>query len=81
MRARLVDDIEKSDATLILPDQWPVVEGHIVWVDQVWINYISNGLKYGGSPPRLEVGFSYEKPTWLQFAVQTSMPHLRTQRI
>ncbi len=63
VRSRLVDDIEKSGATLILPDVWPIVEGHTVWVDQVWINYISNGLKYGGSPPRLEVGFSYEEPT------------------
>jgi len=63
VRSRLVDDIEKSGATLILPDGWPVVEGHTVWVDQVWINYISNGLKYGGSPPSLEVGFSYEEPT------------------
>jgi signal transduction histidine kinase len=63
VRSRLLDDIEKSGAELILPDAWPVVQGHIIWVDQVWINYISNGIKYGGSPPRLEVGFSYEEPT------------------
>ncbi len=63
VRARLIDDIEKANATFISPDQWPVSRGHIAWVEQVWINYISNGLKYGGSPPRLEVGFSYEKPT------------------
>ena len=62
VRARLIDDIEKADATFILPNQWPVSQGHIVWVEQVWINYISNGIKYGGSPPRLEAGFSYEKP-------------------
>jgi signal transduction histidine kinase len=25
-------------------------------VEEVWFNYISNGLKYGGSPPHLELG-------------------------
>ncbi|MFP4395100.1 MAG: sensor histidine kinase [Anaerolineales bacterium] len=62
VRSRLIDDIEKANVTFLLPDRWPVVQGHIVWVEQVWINYISNGIKYGGSPPRLEVGFSYEHP-------------------
>ena len=63
VRTRLLDDIKKTDATLILPAAWPVAQGHIAWVEQVWVNYISNGLKYGGSPPRLEAGFSYEEPT------------------
>ena len=63
VHSRMIDEIEKFGAVLILPDAWPVVQGHIVWVEQVWINYISNGLKYGGSPPRLEVGFSYEEPS------------------
>jgi two-component system, sensor histidine kinase and response regulator len=36
--------------------------GFAPWLEEVWVNYISNGLKYGGRaaqgiPPRLEMGF------------------------
>jgi signal transduction histidine kinase len=31
----------------------------------VWVNYISNAIKYGGNPPRVELGFdeSADQPT------------------
>ena len=30
--------------------------GYAPWVEEIWVNYLSNGLKYGGYPPRLELG-------------------------
>ena len=30
--------------------------GYPPWVEEVWVNYLSNGCKYGGTPPRLELG-------------------------
>ena len=50
--------IEERGAEIILPPDgaWPDSLGHGPWVEQVWINYISNALKYGGQPPRLELG-------------------------
>jgi signal transduction histidine kinase len=30
--------------------------GYAPWIEEVWMNYISNGIKYGGKPPRLELG-------------------------
>ena len=27
-----------------------------IWVEEVWVNYISNALKYGGQPGRVELG-------------------------
>ena len=33
--------------------------GHPAWVEEVWVNYISNACKYGGidgQPPRIELG-------------------------
>ncbi|NIU88722.1 MAG: hybrid sensor histidine kinase/response regulator, partial [Nitrosopumilaceae archaeon] len=26
------------------------------WIEEVWYNYISNAIKYGGSPPVIELG-------------------------
>jgi signal transduction histidine kinase len=53
---RLAPMIKEYQAELILPDSWPVVLGYGPWVEEVWVNYISNALKYGGRPPRVELG-------------------------
>ncbi len=53
---RLSHLIKQYDAELILPDQWPNAMGYGPWVEEVWENYVSNALKYGGQPPRVELG-------------------------
>ncbi len=35
---------------------WPTAWGYASWVEEVWVNYISNAIKYGGRPPVLELG-------------------------
>ncbi len=34
----------------------PTASGHRAWIEEVWVNYLTNGLKYGGVPPSLEIG-------------------------
>jgi two-component system sensor histidine kinase/response regulator len=41
---------------LSLPVDWPPALGHAPWIEEVWVNYLSNALKYGGRPPYLELG-------------------------
>ncbi len=53
---RLKPIIKSSNAEIILPEVWPVVIGYTPWIEEVWINYISNAIKYGGTPPVLEIG-------------------------
>lgn len=55
---RLRRMVEKHDAELHMPDDWPDVVGYPGWIEEVWVNYLSNGLKYGGRPPQLELGFN-----------------------
>ncbi len=45
-----------ADTTLTKPAEWPVAVGYAPWVEEVWSNFISNGIKYGGRPPHLVVG-------------------------
>ena len=49
MTAEYVPEITK-------PDAWPVALGYGPWIEEVWANYLSNAMKYGGRPPRLELG-------------------------
>jgi len=57
-RLRLVHLIEDTQADIILQDAsaWPVARGYGPWVEEVWVNYLSNALKYGGQQPRVELG-------------------------
>jgi len=56
VRDRLSVMIADSRAELVEPGEWPRVLGYAAWIEEVWTNYVSNALKYGGSPPRVELG-------------------------
>ncbi len=60
---RLAPDIEAARAEIVAPETWPTVRSYASWIEQVWVNYISNALKYGrdtetGIAPRVELGAS-----------------------
>jgi len=56
----------------ILPEAsaWPAALGHAPWIEEVWINYLSNALKYGGQPPRLELGADRQPVGMVRFWVR-----------
>ena len=61
VQQRLASTVEELHAEILLPETWPVVLGYGPWVEEVWANYLSNALKYGGRPdeglpPRVELG-------------------------
>ncbi len=53
---RVGDLVKTSQARVIVPEIWPVAYGYAPWIEEVWVNYISNAIKYGGIPPRVELG-------------------------
>jgi len=55
--SRLKDVILAKGAKIILPDVWPEVLGYEAWLEEVWLNYISNSVKYGGTPPVIQIGY------------------------
>jgi len=62
--------IEQFQAKIILPKHWPVAVGYAPWVEEVWVNYMSNGLKYGGRPPCLELGATPQPDGMVRFWVK-----------
>lgn len=67
---RLSYMINKYKAEIKLPESWPIALGYAPWVEEVWANYISNGIKYGGKPPHLELGASQEQQGIIRFWVR-----------
>jgi signal transduction histidine kinase len=53
---RLSGMIAEHQGEIAASDEWPVAVGYGPWVQEVWVNYISNALKYGGRPPYVELG-------------------------
>jgi PAS domain S-box-containing protein len=69
-RGRLLHLIEEHQGEIDLPDSWPVAMGYGPWVEAVWTNYINNALKYGGHPPRIELGSMVHADGWIRFWVR-----------
>lgn len=64
--------IEERQAKVVLvsPESWPKAMGHAAWVEEIWSNYISNAIKYGGTPPHIELGASQESESHVRFWVR-----------
>lgn len=77
---RLADMIEDSNATIRLPEQWPWALGYAPWVEEIWVNYLSNAMKYGGTPPHIEVGGSEQGDGMVRFWVRDNGPGLTLEQ-
>ncbi len=66
---RLAEVAQDHKAEIHLPAAWPSALGHGPWVEEVWVNYLSNALKYGGRPPRLELGAKVQPDGQVRFWV------------
>lgn len=70
VRLRLSNLVESEQAEIILPPAWPVLLSYGPWVEEIWVNLLSNAVMYGGRPPTVEMGA--EKPAngvvrlWIQ---------------
>ncbi len=67
---RLAFMVDQYQAEIVLPDAWPMAMGYGPWVEEVWVNYVSNALKYGGQPPRVEMGAMTQADGTLRFWVR-----------
>jgi signal transduction histidine kinase len=74
---RLKDTLEAHGASIVQLENWPAALGYAPWVTQVWVNYISNAAKYGGSRPTITLG-SERSPdgNYVRFFVQDLGPGL-----
>lgn len=56
VETRLDSIIRDSNAKIAKPKKWLASYGYAPWVEEIWSNYISNAIKYGGEPPLVELG-------------------------
>jgi len=73
---RLAEVAQDYKAEIGLPSAWPTALGYGPWVEEVWVNYFNNALKYGGRPPRLELGAAAQPDGQVRFWVHDNGPGL-----
>ncbi len=73
--------VKQYNGVLVIPDTWPVAAGYGPWVEEIWVNYLSNGLKYGGQPPHLELGATVQADGTVQFWVQDNGAGLPPEQV
>jgi len=64
------------NSTDIAKNSWPTAQGYAPWVEEIWANYLSNALKYGGRPPYLELGAHSQEDGTIRFWVRDNGPGL-----
>jgi two-component system sensor histidine kinase/response regulator len=79
VQTRLSHMIREQQAQLILPQVWPDAVGYGPWIEEVWANLLSNALKYGGRPPRVELGASARSDGMLLFWTRDNGPGIPTE--
>ncbi|MCA9932848.1 MAG: hybrid sensor histidine kinase/response regulator [Ardenticatenaceae bacterium] len=68
--ARLSELMAEYQVQLKRPSTWPPALGYAPWIEEVWVNYLSNAIKYGGSPPIIEIGSSPPTDGMVRFWIQ-----------
>ncbi len=53
---RLAYIIERRQAEIVMPDQWPEVLGYAPWIEEVWFAYVSEVLRSSVRPLRILLG-------------------------
>jgi two-component system sensor histidine kinase/response regulator len=73
---RLDGMINESQAQITVPPTWPASLGYGPWIEEVWANYLSNAIKYGGRPPRVELGAATMPNDMIRFWIRDNGPGL-----
>jgi signal transduction histidine kinase len=76
VKQRLDGLIQKYQARIIVPETWATALGYDPWVEEIWANYISNAIKYGGRPPHVQLGSTDQDDGDVRFWVRDDGPGL-----
>lgn len=67
---RLKFQIEEKEAQIEISEDILNCKGYSLWVEEVILNFISNALKYGGTPPQIKIYSSKTDNGLIKYSVE-----------
>jgi len=64
--------INEKKAIINYPDFWPDTLGYAAWIEEIWLNYLSNAIKYGGTPPIIDIGYDLLENATIKYWVKNN---------
>ena len=80
VRQRLAPLIKEHRAEVVVPSEWPEAMGYHRWIEEVWINFISNAIRNGGIPPKVRLGATPHPDGLVEFWVLDNGPDLTPEQ-
>jgi signal transduction histidine kinase len=71
---RLSHLIAERHAQIDIPESWPVAISYGPWIEEVWVNYLGNAIKYGGTPPHIQLGASFQSDRMVRYWMRDNGP-------
>ncbi len=71
---RLRFQLNQKEVELTINENIPDCLGYGPWVEEIWFNYISNAIKYGGSPLKIEIGGENTDSGFVKYFVKDNGP-------
>lgn len=62
--------IERSKAEIISSEEFPEALGYAPWIEEVWVNYITNAIKHGAHIPTIHIGYDEIENDKIKFWVK-----------
>jgi signal transduction histidine kinase len=81
VQARLQDMLVRAEAQVEVPEAWPTAVGYGPWVEEIWVNYVSNAVKYGGAPPQICLGATPRDNDSVCFWVKDNGPGIPPEQL
>jgi PAS domain S-box-containing protein len=69
-KKRLRFQIDQDTSKIIIKDNIVDCLGYAPWIEEVWFNYLSNAVKYGGSPLVVEIGSEKTDSDFIKYYVK-----------
>ncbi|MBR7799792.1 sensor histidine kinase [Undibacterium fentianense] len=79
-KQRLDSFARERHARISIKGTWPIVRGNAQWIEEVWVNYLSNAIKYGGNSPQIELGVTNLANGYVKCWVQDAGPGLSAEQ-
>lgn len=79
--SRLSYQIAQSGATISIDETIIDCKSYSPWVEEVWLNYLSNAIKYGGDSPQIKITSEKENNSFIKYSVIDNGPGIIPEKL